>query len=319
MNEESKSPKVSVCVIAYNHEKYIHQCLQSIVEQVTDFDFEVIIGDDCSTDETRSIILDFANKYPSKIRPIFQRENIGGGVNNFLSVINNASGEYIARVDGDDFCYPNKLQAQVDLLDKNKDISMVGHLCTKVNEQGKVLAYDRPFSSAPLFFLGTNFLVQTANCIKASSTMYRRLAITSAEMNPCFDFYINLLISRSGRIVIINKLYGAYRINSAGISSNPTNYAELWRVVEYTFLYALKIGVPEGRVIRGRMIYRSHMLGRFLALNELPEFFFEPFKLKDYILSPINLKLFKLLQLLIGSQNGYKLTRFIYVQYKNIR
>ena len=60
---QEKTPKVSVCVITFNHEKYIRQCLQSIVDQETNFDFEVIVGDDCSKDGTREVVQEFAGKY----------------------------------------------------------------------------------------------------------------------------------------------------------------------------------------------------------------------------------------------------------------
>jgi glycosyltransferase involved in cell wall biosynthesis len=127
MNKEVGFPKVSVCVITYNQENYIRQCLQSIVDQKTNFDFEVIVGDDYSTDGTRSIVKEFADRYPGIVKPIYQKENIGGGSHNFLSVHGAAIGEYIAHVDGDDYCFPGKLQNQADLLDKDPQCNIVFH------------------------------------------------------------------------------------------------------------------------------------------------------------------------------------------------
>lgn len=127
MSENIKCPKVSVCVITYNQEKYIRQCLQSIVDQKTDFDFEVIVGDDCSTDGSRSIVKEFADRYPGIVKPIYQKVNIGGGSHNFFSVHRAAAGEYIAHVDGDDYCLPGKLQNQADLLDKDPQCNIVFH------------------------------------------------------------------------------------------------------------------------------------------------------------------------------------------------
>lgn len=127
MAPPEKIPKVSVCVITYNQEKYIRQCLQSIVDQVTDFDFEVIVGDDCSIDGTRNIVREFAEQYPDIVKPIYQEKNIGGGVHNFLTVHNEAKGEFIAHVDGDDYCLPGKLQAQADLLDSDPNCNIVFH------------------------------------------------------------------------------------------------------------------------------------------------------------------------------------------------
>jgi len=117
MELQYKTPKVSVCVITYNQEKYIRQCLQSIVDQETDFDFEVIVGEDCSTDGTRAIVQEFSEKFPNIVKPIYQKKNIDGGGYNFLTVHRAARGEYVAHIDGDDFALPGKLQAQANILE----------------------------------------------------------------------------------------------------------------------------------------------------------------------------------------------------------
>lgn len=69
--------KVSVCVMTYNQEKYIGQCLESLVTQETDFDFEIIVGDDFSTDGTRDVIQEYQKKYPDIIKPVFRDKNVG--------------------------------------------------------------------------------------------------------------------------------------------------------------------------------------------------------------------------------------------------
>ena len=77
MEKTEKKTKVSVCVVTYNQEKYIRKCLQSIIDQKADFDFEIIIADDCSTDNTPTIIQEFYAKYPEIVKPIFREKNIG--------------------------------------------------------------------------------------------------------------------------------------------------------------------------------------------------------------------------------------------------
>ena len=124
--QEVKTPKVSVCIVTYNQEIYIRQCLLSIVDQETDFDFEVIVSDDCSTDGTREIVQEFAGRYPGAVKPIFNKKNIGA-YKNFVFVHQQATGEYIAHVDGDDYCLPGKLQAQADLLDSDSNCNIVFH------------------------------------------------------------------------------------------------------------------------------------------------------------------------------------------------
>jgi glycosyltransferase involved in cell wall biosynthesis len=121
------SPKVSVCIIAYNQAKFIRQCLDSVIAQRTNFPFEVVVGDDASTDGTREIIADYASRYPHTVRALLHKTNIGGGVQNYLSVHAAARGIYVAHVDGDDFCLPGKLQYQADILDSDPSCNIVFH------------------------------------------------------------------------------------------------------------------------------------------------------------------------------------------------
>ncbi|CAN5689658.1 hypothetical protein BH11PSE12_BH11PSE12_19750 [soil metagenome] len=134
-----KKPKVSVCVVTYNQEKYIRQCLQSIVDQKTDFDFEIIVGDDCSTDGTSIIVAEYTKKYPNLIVSVLQYPNIGA-VANIVSVYKKAKGYYIAHFDGDDFAFAGKLQAQVDILEKHPDCVICSHDMELVDENSKSIS-----------------------------------------------------------------------------------------------------------------------------------------------------------------------------------
>ena len=135
MNQAGKKPKVSVCVITFNQENYIGECLQSILDQQTDFDFEVIVGDDFSTDSTREVVAQFANRFPGKVIPLFYPEKVGG-TQNFIAVHNRATGTYVAHIDGDDLALPGKLQAQADYLDAHSDCSVVWHRMHLFNDAG---------------------------------------------------------------------------------------------------------------------------------------------------------------------------------------
>ena len=77
MINETDDIKVSVCVVTYNQEKYIAECLDSLVSQETDFKFEIIVGEDCSTDGTRAIVQQYVDKYPDIVKPIFHDQNVG--------------------------------------------------------------------------------------------------------------------------------------------------------------------------------------------------------------------------------------------------
>ena len=98
-----QKPVVSIAITAYNKERFVAKTIQSVVDQVTDFPYEVVIGDDYSTDRTRKIIKEFQTKYPDKIRTlIFNEQNEGVSVL-FPKVLQNCTGEYIATLDGDDY------------------------------------------------------------------------------------------------------------------------------------------------------------------------------------------------------------------------
>ncbi len=126
---------VSVCITTYNHGKYLAQCLDSILEQETNFNYEIIVGEDNSKDGTRELAIEYANKYPEKIR-LFLREDkdkmiIYGkptGRFNFMENIRAAKGKYLAFCDGDDYwTSPHKLQKQFDILEENPNYSAVTH------------------------------------------------------------------------------------------------------------------------------------------------------------------------------------------------
>lgn len=128
--------KVSVLCLAYNHEKYIRECLEGFVNQKTNFKYEVLINDDCSTDKTASIIKEYEEKYPEIIKPIYQKENQYSKGNGIIRpiLLPKVQGEYIALCEGDDAWIDyNKLQMQVDYLDNHLDCYCVSTAFTMHN------------------------------------------------------------------------------------------------------------------------------------------------------------------------------------------
>ena len=108
------SIKVSVCMITYNHERFIAQAVESALMQETDFDYEIVIGEDCSTDGTRQVLLDLHDRHPDRIRLLLREKNIGAS-HNFVGTLEACRGEYVAFLDGDDYwTCPNKLQKQAN-------------------------------------------------------------------------------------------------------------------------------------------------------------------------------------------------------------
>src|SRR3954463_2980222 len=108
--------KVSVCMITYNHARYIEQAVESVLAQRTDFPIEIVIGEDCSTDGTRGVLVDLARRNSQTIRLRLAEHNQGGSTN-FHGTLAACSGQYVALLEGDDFwSSPYKLQKQVEAL-----------------------------------------------------------------------------------------------------------------------------------------------------------------------------------------------------------
>lgn len=133
--------KLSVCCITFNHAEYIRDCLESILSQQTDFDFELLVYDDASTDNNQEIIKHFASK-DHRIKLFLQKENqwSKGEFGLLTHLFPAASGKYIAFCEGDDMWNdPHKLQKQVDFLEANPDFVISFHEVEKVDSAGKSL------------------------------------------------------------------------------------------------------------------------------------------------------------------------------------
>lgn len=210
-------PKVSVCVITYNQERYIRECLESLVTQQTDFEFEIIVGDDCSTDGTRAIVDEFVARHPHLVRTNFQPTNTGGSRNN-LEVHAAARGDYVAHVDGDDYALPGKLQAQADVLDADAGCTAVWHPVDFFDDHGE-------FCSGTTADLSSfeNGLVRFEDAIQLgfigvySSIMYRRSALTPIDPGRnLLDLYFTWDTLSRGHGHILKTVYGRYRVTSSG-------------------------------------------------------------------------------------------------------
>jgi glycosyltransferase involved in cell wall biosynthesis len=121
----SQTPLVSVKMITYNHEPYISQAIEGVLKQKTDFPIELIIGEDCSTDRTREIVLEYQKKYPNKIRVLISESNIGGNKNS-KRVYAACRGKYVAYCEGDDYWHnPDKLQIQIGYMEAHTEVGLV--------------------------------------------------------------------------------------------------------------------------------------------------------------------------------------------------
>lgn len=223
---------VSICMATYNHEKYIRQALDSIVNQKTNFKFELLVHDDASTDKTPGIIKEYEEKYPDIVKPIYQTENqYSKGVKiSFVYNYPRISGKYTAFLEGDDFYLDeNKLQEQFDIMEKNQSCSLCTHKVVVKNED---LTVDTGFhpnidlkegmhnaDDILKIYLGKiNYMFQTSSYF-AKSEIIKKLLNEMPEFvsnSPVGDFPLMLYFAISGDIYYIDKVMSVYRRGSIG-------------------------------------------------------------------------------------------------------
>lgn len=221
--------KVSVLMVTYNHEKYIAKALDSVLMQKVDFEYEVVVGEDCSTDHTRDIVLDYHQRHPDKIVALLRANNIGM-MHNFTSAVKACTGRYIALLDGDDYwTNPDKLQLQVDFLEDNPDFCICFHNVLVENEIYPERSSQNNDSGTP----GTSTLddlLMKGNYLSTSSVVMRSSAIQNLpdwfNILPFGDFALYLIASRTGKIRYFNEVMGAYRIHQGGAHGHLFNSVE---------------------------------------------------------------------------------------------
>lgn len=213
MTPPANNPKVSVCVVTHNQENYIQQCLQSIIDQQTNFDFEIIVGDDDSTDQTRAIVANFAAQHPNKLFPIFHGSRVGA-LQNYIEVHNAARGKYIAHLDGDDYALPNKLQLQADFLDANPECNVVWHRMKILNDAtGYFTDDDIDSRLVDCRFISRSDLLAIGGSVGAHSAKMYRSTCRSFDHPPegFFDFYAHVMHIGEMCAAIIPDFLGVYR------------------------------------------------------------------------------------------------------------
>ena len=130
---------LSIIVPAFNHRKYIRRALESLINQKTDYSYEIIVGDDCSTDGTREIIDEIQRMYPGLIRKKYHTQNLGATKNGYY-MMRAARGKYLAFCDGDDFWMDdNRIQRHVDFLEENIGYAGISSRIKLVDEDSNLL------------------------------------------------------------------------------------------------------------------------------------------------------------------------------------
>lgn len=205
------SPRVSVCLLTFNHEDYIHDCLMSAVAQADDVQIEILVGDDQSEDATSHIVSALAAKHPDIIKHCLRSERLGA-TKNYQALLRQARGDYIASLDGDDFWLPGKLREQVRFLDEEPDCAAVYTNAVVVDDQRNMLGL---FNNRLERKYDINGLLRRGNFLHHSSGMFRateRDALLAFE-SPFLDYKLHLHLALHGIGYLAQPLSG-YRVRS---------------------------------------------------------------------------------------------------------
>lgn len=209
---------ISVIMITYNHDKFIRQAIEGVLNQKTRFSIELMIADDFSQDETQNIIRYYAMKYPEVIKPILRTSNLGPNPN-WLDAYSKCSGKYVALCEGDDYWTdPNKLEKQVDFLEGNSEFILCYHKVSGVIIENKITYLKRECNYSFNFYdslqnkNGNNLSLVFKKCLDANLISF---FISDLYIG---DWPLECLLTLQGKGFYMNECMAHYRIHEGGIS-----------------------------------------------------------------------------------------------------
>lgn len=313
--------KVSVTIITYNQKNFIRKAIDSALMQQTNFPFEILVGDDFSTDGTREIIQEYEQQYPGKVIGVLHPRNMGknGGIN-FLETLKLTKGEYYALMDGDDYWTdPLKLQKQVDFMEAHPECSMVFNNAEVIFEDGSpsyllngptmktFYTLDDLIGEEEIWFMATSGTLYK-NSIKEYPTWFRE--------SSSGDIPRLVLKARMGPIGYIPDVMSVYRKNRAGASFHDYEwderflrnriqmYSDINRELDFKYDKVLRKNIARYyRLMPDTVQYKDTYFGRaFYALKYLwmaqPSSSVTKEIIRDYVIPTPLLKLYSTIRLL---------------------
>ncbi|WP_291861807.1 glycosyltransferase [Marinilabilia sp.] len=238
------APIVSVCMITYNHEDYIAEAIEGVLQQKTDFLFKLIIGEDYSKDSTRSICEQYQQKHPKIIKLLPNEGGNLGMMNNLIRTLKACDTQYIALCEGDDYWVnENKLQLQVEILNTNKRFSLV-------------YSYQ--------YILQNNILNKNINTKAGTKTkqniiqgfipptrtvLFRNIDGISSFLNqfpnhPSGDRLLCYYLSHYGDFICLEDHTAVYRITNTGVWTKHNNIDRITLSLQYYFDFLHLVNEP---------------------------------------------------------------------------
>ena len=260
---------VSVCMITYNHEPYIKQAIEGVLMQKCKFQIELVIGEDCSTDNTRKICEDYTPKYP-QIKLLLTESNLGV-MSNFIRTLQNCTGKYIALCEGDDYWIdPYKLQKQVDFLEGNTEFSMCFHNSLVVYESSRKKPH--LFTTIDKNEYDIQDIIQKSWFISTASIVFRTDLYDKTEWINYVaggDIALQYILATKGKIGAINEVMAVYRKHNTSLSTNLKVGFSYLKITETLSFFNYYTNFKYNSMIQNKILkIRENLYLRFLS--ELP-------------------------------------------------
>lgn len=207
-------PSITVCIVTFNQREWIEKCLRSVADQQVAAELRILVGDDLSDDGTSEIVARLALKYPGRIQHLHRNQRLGP-FENLRNLLLTADGDFIARVDGDDFWLPGKLARQLDYLQAHPTCTAVYTNAITVTESGCRIGLFNDVGDA-CFDLAK--MLRRGNFLNNSSILIRRGGLTecmSVDI-PQIDYRAHLWLARTGWLGHLGEPLTAYRVNTRG-------------------------------------------------------------------------------------------------------
>ena len=241
--------RVSVIMLVYNHERFIRHALDSILSQRVNFEYELIIGEDCSPDNSKAIIKEYENKFKERLHAIYREKNIGVK-RNFLDCLGKCRGKYIAFLEGDD-CWtdPLKLQKMSDFLHDHSQYSAVAHNYSIVDAENRFLRKGLVYEK---FFVFTKEELAMYRLPSQTSTLMIRNIVTDLRKNYLEkikkymwipgDRILALLLLQYGDIAVLPDVMSVYRYY---IEAGGTNWSSNHPREDYLYIFRIMCGMEK--------------------------------------------------------------------------
>lgn len=211
----------SVAVLTYNQKDIVHTALDSILNQEHDYPYEIVIGDDCSTDGTVEILKEYQSKYPDIIHPIFNNPNMGA-MKNYYNVLSHCQGKYVMDCAGDDWWMDGKVQKQISVMEEDPTVFVSYGKALMFDEEKnaykKIVAGNGRCAFEQLLLQG-NPIPSLTSCVRNDQLQSYLKTVKPYEQGWALeDLPMWLYMSKYGKIHFINSVLGVYRIREESVS-----------------------------------------------------------------------------------------------------